>query len=396
MDLYKHQKDFLAKNPNKTALVWSCGTSKTRTALEWTKLYKGTALAIVPKSLVTNWKREMNKWGIQIDVLSKETFRRDCQTLKKYDQVIVDEVHTGFLTPQFKSQMSKALRWYLKTHDIKRILLASATVYTSSPWNIYSLAILLGHKINYYQFSMTFFTQIRMGARMIPVVKNDIEPKLVEITKRIASVVNIYDLMDVPMQQHCEPEYFSLTKEQKMAIKDNFDPLPIVCFTRQHEIENGILIKDDYTEEKRFECDKNDRILSIVKETSKVAIIARYNAQINMLSELLVEYKPFIIRGDVKDRDSICQQAECAEKAVVIIQADCAEGYQLPSFGLCVFASMSFSFAKKQQLEGRFLRMDKPSRTTFIYLLIEGDSIDQGIYDAIQKKKDFQIELFKK
>jgi hypothetical protein len=38
--------------------------------------------------------------------------------------------------------------------------------------------------------------------------------------------------------------------------------------------------------------------------------------------------------------------------------------------------------------------MDKPSRTTFLYLLTEGDSIDQAVYDAVKKKEDFKIELY--
>ena len=80
----------------------------------------------------------------------------------------------------------------------------------------------------------------------------------------------------------------------------------------------------------------------------------------------------------------------------MLIQADCAEGYQLPSFGVCVFVSMSYSYVKWVQLCGRFLRMDKPSRTTFIYLLTEGESIDQAVFDSVKNKKNFQIELYKK
>ena len=37
MELFEHQKAFLAKNPDKSALVWSCGTGKTKTAIEWAK-----------------------------------------------------------------------------------------------------------------------------------------------------------------------------------------------------------------------------------------------------------------------------------------------------------------------------------------------------------------------
>ena len=52
--LKKHQLRFLEKNPNKSILVWSCGTFKTRTTLEWSKLYKGSTLVIVPKPRVLN------------------------------------------------------------------------------------------------------------------------------------------------------------------------------------------------------------------------------------------------------------------------------------------------------------------------------------------------------
>jgi len=292
--------------------------------------------------------------------------------------------------------MSKALRGYLKKHQVPRVLLLSATVYSSSPWNIYNLAHYLGHKIDWVKFNYTFFDQIRMGRRMIPQPKKGCEEKLAKLTKEIASVVDIYDCMDVPLQLHCEPEYFSLTKQQEVAIKNNYDPLPIVRYTRQHEIENGILIGNEFEQTKYYENDKIERIKALCEENKKVAIVCRYNAQIDYLISCLQLYSAFIIRGDVKDRDTVCQEAEKAEKAVVLIQADSAEGYQLPSFGICVFVSMSYSYVKWVQLCGRFLRMDKPSRTTFIYLLTEGKSIDQAVYDAIQHKKDFTIELYNK
>ena len=156
MELYQHQKDFLAKNPNKTSLVWSCGTGKTRTAIEWAVNINDTypiTLVICPKALKANWERECKKWSNRIfRVATKEEFRKLHKELPKYDAVICDEIHNGFLTPNFKSQMSKALRWYLKTHKIDRVLLLSATVYTSSPWNIYNLAYYTGHIWDYMKF----------------------------------------------------------------------------------------------------------------------------------------------------------------------------------------------------------------------------------------------------
>lgn len=398
--LFKHQQEFLKLNPNKSALVWSCGTGKTRTAIEWVK-QTHSSIIVCPKSLKSNWIRECERWnlnGLRVLVITKEDFRKGWDTYSGYESMIVDECHNGFLTPHYKSQMSKALRNYIKKHKVGRILMLSATVYSSSPWNIYQLASFLGYKWNWQKFSYTFFDQIRMGPRIIPVAKKNIESKLATLTKRIASVVDIHDCMDVPLQLHCEPEYFALTSEQKRAIKDNYDPVPIVRYTLQHEIENGILLGNEFREPQTYETDKIERIKAICEENKKVAIVCRYNAQIDLIRNKLHEIgkKVSVIRGDVQNRDEVCQEAERAKEFVVIIQADCAEGYQLPSFLLCVFASQSYSYVKWEQICGRFLRMDKPSRTTFMYLLTEGYSLDQSVYDAVKRREDFKINLYKK
>lgn len=398
MGLYSHQVEFLKQNPNKSALVWSCGTGKSRTALEWSLRVRPLeqVLVICPKALKANWAREATLCAINAHIMSKEEFRRDHKVLPRFCKIIVDEVHNGFLTPHFKSQMSKALRDYIKKHNVSRILLLSATVYSSSPWNIFQLAKFLGYNWDWQKFNHTFFNQIRMGMRIVPVPKNGCEKRLAEITKKIASVVDIHDVLDVPLQQHCEPEYFALTKEQQRAIKENYDPLPIVRYTLQHEIENGVLLANEFREAKTYETDKEERIKAICEENKKVAIVCRYNAQIDALCESLKSKSPLVIRGDVKDRDKITRSAESTENCICIIQADCAEGYELPSFPICVFASMSYSYVKWEQICGRFLRMNKPSRTTFLYLLTEGDSMDQAVYDAIKRKEDFKINLFKK
>lgn len=379
-------------------MVWSCGTGKTRTAIEWAKLSGKEMLVICPKALKANWIREINKFGYEgfYKVITKEEFRKDWERIGIYSQLIVDEVHNGFLTPNFKSVMSKSLRAYIKKNKTPRVLLLSATVYTSSPWNIYNLAHYTGHIWNYQEFKYKYFTEIRMGMRWIPVAKKGIEKQLSDEVKKIASVVDIHDCMDVPLQLHMDPEYFALTREQQKAIKDNYDPLPIVRYMAQHEIENGVLLGNEFREDQVFECDKNDRIRQLVEENKKVAIICRYNKQIDELVRFGFGKPVFVIRGDVSDRDGITLLAEQSKECVVLIQADCAEGYQLPSFELCIFASMSYSYTKWEQICGRFLRMDKPSRTTFMYLLTEGESIDQAVYDAIKRKESFQIELYEK
>jgi len=235
---------------------------------------------------------------------------------------------------------------------------------------------------------------VNMGMRTVSLPKKGMESLLAAAVKKIASVVDIKDCLDVPPQQHLDPEYFALTKEQEKAIENNYDPVPIVRFTAQHEIEQGLLCKNEFREEQSFDCDKDERILELCAENKKIALVCRYNAQIDKLAGLLSDYSPLIINGKTENRDKVCLDAEKAEKAVVIIQADCGIGFELPSFEVCVFVSMSYSFTSHEQMCGRFLRMNRPSRTTFFYLLADGDSIDQAVFDAISHKKDFQIELY--
>lgn len=168
--------------------------------------------------------------------------------------------------------------------------------------------------------------------------------------------------------------------------------------TAQHEIENGILLGNEFRKEQIYDNDKYERIETLVEENKKVAVVCRYNLQIEQLRQRFEDgpRKVFVISGNVADRDKVTLEAEEAEKCIVLIQADCAEGYQLPSFELCIFASQSYSYTKWEQICGRFLRMDKPSRTTFMYLLTEGESIDQAVYDSVKKKEDFKINLYAK
>ena len=175
MELYKHQKDLLEKNPQKHLLCWDTGTGKTRTTIEWANRNFATqVLIIVPKALKENWIRNVKEHFTLHNyiVITKETFRRDWDTLPKCETVIVDEAHHF---AGMKSQMSKSLTKYLKKHKVENVLLLTATPYRSSPWDIYVLAKHLGYDWHYYRFFDKFFTEIFVGrGRKVPKVKPDI------------------------------------------------------------------------------------------------------------------------------------------------------------------------------------------------------------------------------
>lgn len=397
--LYKHQIDFLKQNPHRSALIHSCGTGKTRTAIEWAKLEGTPTLVICPKALTTNWQREGKKWGFHVTVMSKEEFRRDSPRMlgTNIKQVIIDECHNGFLTPLFKSQMSKALRSFLKKTRVNRVLLLTATPYTASPWNIFNLAYYCGQEWNYKAFEQTFFNFVRMGPRMIPVAKKGSEVKLAKLLKKFASVVSIEECVDVPPQVF-ETEIFELLPVQEKEINKAYDPLPIVRFTKAHQVASGVIKGNEYVEDRMDIPNlKDERILSLCEENEKVIVVCRYNLQIDHLRELLTSKlkKPiFVIRGDVKDRDAVIQQAEKSPRAVVLIQAACSAGYELPSFGLMVFASMDFSFVNYKQMQGRILRINNLHKNVYLHLVC--GEVDVAIMEAMDRKEDFDMELYAK
>ena len=392
MELYKHQQNFLDKNPRKKLLCWSTGTGKTLTSIFWANTGTST-LFVVPKALKNNWQRNIKAHytGKIYTLLTKEEFRRDWEKLSKYDNLIIDEAH--YFSGQ-KSQMAKNLRKYLKKNQINRLLLLTATPFLSSPWNIYVLAGHLGFDWSYFSFRDKFFYDRYIGRRIVPMVKNGIEDEIAKLVAEIGDIVRLEDAADVP-EQLFVTEFFGKNKVQEEKIKTVVDLNPIVKFTKHHQIENGTLKSDGFDPHWHTEIDKHERIIEKCEAVDKVAVICRYNLQIDILKEKLSKLNKdiFIIRGDVKDRDAIVSQVEASKECVVLINAACSEGYELPSVGLMIFASMSFSYKDFKQICGRVLRINKLKKNVYLHLVTEG-GIDQAVYESIMRKQDFDLSIY--
>ncbi len=395
MELYKHQLDFLNEAPNKRLLCWDTGTGKTLTAIEWAQFKaKGSqGIVICPKALKENWNRNiplMSKGNIH--VLTKEEFKKVHKTLPNVAFVVVDEAHHF---AGMKSALSKNLYWYLKKHNIENILFLTATPYRSSPWDIFVLARHLGYDWNYMDFKAKFFTEAYIYGRYIPKIRSGIEEDIAKLVGIFSNVVKLEDCVDVP-EQTFETEYFALTKEQEKGKESITDVNPIVRYTKYHEIENGFVISDGYEETQEYECLKNDRLLELAETTDKIAIVARYNLQLDHLARVLGHLKRpiFMIRGDVKDRDAVVQKVEKSKKCIVLIQAACSEGYELPSIGLMIFASLDFSYVNYKQMCGRILRINKLKKNVYLHLVSSG--IDAEVHKSVMKKQDFSLEIYAK
>lgn len=408
MELYNHQKQILERNPAKQLIAFDTGTGKTMTAMALSEKNKCfNVLIICPKALKEKWKRDWQSFFFDNRattphpyIISKEEFRRDSGILSRYDAVIVDEAH---YFSGMTSQMSKSLRKYIRKHKIEYIWLLTATPYLSTPWNIYTLAGHMGYEWSYMSFKEKFFTYRYVGRREVPVVREGIEPEIARLVNKIGTTVRMDECADIP-EQVFETEYFRLTKAQEKAMKDvdTGDINPIVRFTKFHQVENGTLKGDGYTEDRFIENDKMERIVSLCIENKKVAIFCRYNMQLTDIIGNLTVHKDikkniYMINGSVKNRDEITKQVEQDDECIVVINAACSEGYELPSVGTVIFASLSFSYKDYKQAVGRFLRINKLKKNVYIHLVstsTDHDGVDEAVYNSIMKKQDFDIEIF--
>ena len=399
MKLWKHQQELVDLNPDRYGLWWGTGTGKSLAMMTLCKNKGGQTLVICPKSIVKKWQEDVELNELPADVYSKEQFKKHHKTLPSYDNLIVDEAH---FFSNYKAQLTKSLELYIKNHKPPRIYFATATPYLSSSWNVFTYLKLFSHDISWYQWNNRFFTTVKMGPRTIPVERKSYNGKPMSevmgaFLKSIGGFVKMEDVVDVP-EQIFQKEHFTLTAEQRKAKATYYDILPIVRLTRELQIENGTLKVENSSDYLTFKSEKFNRTIETCKEEKKVVIVCRHRAEMYELDTALKKNgitSTFLIHGDTKDRHEVVKQAEAVDSGVVIVNASCSEGYELPSYPLMLFYSMSYSYKDYVQIKGRILRMNKLKSNVYRHLIVEG-GVDEQVYKTVAiKKQDFNTHLTK-
>ena len=398
--LYKHQKKLLETETRKRLLIaWGTGSGKTLAALKLAEKNSDNALVVCPKSIKQQWYEQIEKFGekpMDWEVVTKEEFKKRWKELPKYDCVIIDEFHFHL---GHRSMLHKTTFAYFKKHNPEFIYGLTATPYLSTIMNIYSAERLLGWKPNYQAYQIHYFNQIRMGYRVVPVQKKNLEKTVARICKKIGSIVKLEDCIDMP-EQIFQQEYFNLTEEQKEAIANIKDINHIVRWTKTHQIMGGTLKGDGYTENQTFKTEKLARLLEICSEHDKIVVVCRYNLEVELIYSAIsrdLPHRAIKITGKTPDRHLDLKIAEMQEKCVVIANACCSVGWELPSFPLMIFYSYDFSLVNYLQMIGRISRINNPKKNVYLSLLIDKPSIDYDVFNnVVNEKQDFQIELYAK
>lgn len=413
--LFKHQQKIIDDDSKSCGLFLGTGTGKTRTAL---MLSRGSTLVICPKTQKEdgNWEREFKKLGRDaiiddLKTISKETFRRDHETLPKFDTVIVDEAHTCLgVTPNTRwrnkqeipraSQLFEALEMYLQRTRPTRFYLATATI-MKSPMTVWAAMKLLRPGIDtqhFLQFRNQFHTKLPMPGRDVWVPRSDSATKdeLAAIVRSLGYVGRLQDFFDVP-DQTFKTDHIELTAKQKVRLKELplEYPEPIVRLGKRHQVENGVLTGDEFTPTEHFDNNKVDKILEYAEEFPQMVVFAKYIAQIDALRQALHRHAiPYLIlTGATSDRGALLAQAKAMPRCVFIAQAHISAGWELPEYPVMIFASRTYSFVDYDQAIGRIQRANNIKKNLYINLVVKG-GIDEAVDKSLVNKQDFNERLF--
>lgn len=396
--LYKHQQRIVDLDVDRFLLAHGTGTGKTFTSLSIVKQKNATTLIVVPKPVKRKWEKAVRDFGVRADVMTRDRFRIDIEDipLDKYDAVIIDEIHHGFAS--LDTQLHKKMLWFIKKAKIKYIYGLTATPYTSSYWSVYAIARILGYAWNYQEFRNRFFYEQWFGSKSVWLPRGDKHQEIAELVNRIGDTVSLQECADVP-EQIIDVEYFEEHAEQKKARKQVLrdESNPLVRTTKYHQVASGVLKGHEFMADQVFKCPKNDRIIEYCTEKDKVVVFSRYNQHLNLLKRMLDDkgVECAIINGAEADKETIIEKAEAAKKFVLLINAACAEGYELPSFDFVIFASLSYSFVSYAQALGRTLRINRLKKNYYLIMITEG-TVDEAVWESVQRKEEFNEAIFSK
>ena len=258
--------------------------------------------------------------------------------------------------------------------------------------------MLIGKDWNYYKWLTTFFIQVKYGPRSFFKPNEKMFPQLIELLKKIGITQKLEDITG-KIDDLYEVEMFDLNNDQKKYLKEVCDSTPIARYSKYHQLESGVLKSDGYSEGLSFDCDKDTRIGELIDDNKKIIIVCRYLDQIQKYEQLSQKKNRrfYTIRGGQKiTAPEVAKSANADEDAIVIIQADTSDGYDLKSFSVMCFASMSYSFISYKQVADRMKSMSKTEPCHYIHLLTRGKTIDNGIYKSIKLGQDFSDKVFNK
>lgn len=306
--------------------------------------------------------------------------------------IAFDEAHKA-KNPE--SQQGKALL----SVNCKYAIPMSGTFLLNNPLDLYLPLRWAGFETHsFYQYKNHYCKYGGFGGKEIVGYKNLDELRSIMAQVMLRRTKN--DVLDLPPKMH-SIEYVEMTPQQKKLyidvrekIRDNIDkiklyPDPMSEMLRLRQVTGcPAMISSSVTESAKM-----DRLIEIVEEITsigeKAIVYSQWSSMTQVMLNKLKKYNPAYITGEIKSEDRMEEvkrfQNDASCKIIIGTIGAMGTGLTLTAAQNVIFLDEPWNRALKDQAEDRAHRIGTKG-TVRIITLITKDTVDEGVYNLVQKK----------
>ena len=324
-----------------------------------------------------------------IGVINYDLIFRRPELLKiKYDTIMLDE------SSMIQNDTAKRTKAIMKIQT-DNVILLSGTPTGGKYENLYSQLRLLGWKITKRQYYSEFIEtrQIDMGGFKIQVVTRykNVDRLKRKMRQYGCNFLKTDDVFDLPQQT------FTDVFVQTSADYRKFAKSKIVTVNGREMVGDTTLTEMLYQRQLcgAFNVDKLNAVKDILTSTEdRVIIFYNFNDELTALKKICKEIERPV--SEVNGKAKILTAYETIINSVTLIQYQAgAMGLNLQKANKIVYFTPTLSSELYEQSKKRTHRINQ-DRPCFYYRLICKNSIEQRIYDTLEKRQDFTEKLFLK
>jgi len=380
-------------------LAMEVRTGKTLTSLGICELLSvSSVLFITKKKAISSIEADHNllKPGYDLTVINYESLHKLPET-GNYDVIICDEAHSMGAFPK-PSKRAKQVKELIQ-HSSSYVILLSGTPTPESYSQMYHQLYGIKnnpfnkHK-NFYSFAKSFVNVkqrkingmfINDYSRGLPTILDKINPFKINYTQKLAGfkVETTEKVLYVDLKESTQNIIKRLKKDRVIEGSDEIllADTPAKLMTKVHQLSSGTV---------KFESGN-----SIILDHTKATFINNYfkNKKIAIFYKFTQEYKA--LKEAYKDRiTNDLEEFKNSDKCIALQIVSGREGISLKEAESLVYYNIDFSATSYWQSRDRMTTKERVFNN--IYWIFSRGGIEDDIYKAVVKKKDYTLAHFKR
>lgn len=412
LDYMDYQKEGICfgLNHEKILLADEMGLGKTIQVIgimNNTECWK-TAIIVCPKILMTNWKKELEKWLIKnnddivladsklsigkILIINYEKLEAYKAVLSKmtFDFVIEDEAHAIKNSKAKRSKNTKSIKFN------KKLIRVTGTPFLNRPVELFNLINDMSDTFknwNNYVYRYCGAYRGRFGLEVKGATNINELQKLLYDTIMVRRLKE--DVLDLPEKQR-QIVYLKANRQQVKMLKE------IETLNIDYE---ELFKNPDFSEYEKVlhqvSLSKIPQIIEYVdsvlseNENKKLVIGAIHHDVEELLVKGLEKYKPLLLNGETKEKQEIIDKFQNNNENRVIICGIKAAGIgiTLTKADWLVFAELYYTPGIMNQFEDRIHRIGQDNNVLIQQFALE-NSIDENIISMLIHKQEIFEQAF--